>query len=88
MPFTTYSLFITQLIVDEEQETNATDSRFKSTINRIFDDALIVIGISKEDAHGATPAGILKWFKYLTKYFMPTAPIWSNMLLGKDIYYF
>ncbi|CAF4999893.1 unnamed protein product, partial [Rotaria sp. Silwood1] len=70
------------IIVDEEQETNSTNSKFKTVINKIFYDALIDTGISKEDVFGARASGILKWFKYLNRYFMPTAPIWSNMLLG------
>jgi hypothetical protein len=28
--------------------------------------------------------GIYEWFDYLTKYFLPTAPMWSNMLLGNS----
>ncbi|CAF1368369.1 unnamed protein product, partial [Rotaria sordida] len=70
------------IIVDEEQETNGTKSKFKTVINKIFYDALIDTGISKEDVFGARSSAVLKWFKYLTRYFMPTAPIWSNMLLG------
>ncbi|CAF2986039.1 unnamed protein product [Rotaria sp. Silwood2] len=74
-------------MVDEEQETNGTTSKFKTVINKIFYDALIDTGISKEDVFGARSSGILKWFKYLTRYFMPTAPIWSNMLLGKSFFF-
>ncbi|CAF3777950.1 unnamed protein product [Rotaria sordida] len=70
------------IIVDEEKETIGTNSKFKTVINKIFYDALIDTGVSKEDVFGARSSGILKWFKYLNRYFMPTAPIWSNMLLG------
>jgi hypothetical protein len=72
------------MIIDEEEEANTTDSPFKSVINRIFQDALDLTGISIEEAFGATSRGILKWLKYLTKFFMPTSPIWSNLLLGKN----
>src|SRR5690349_19388687 len=75
--------FIIQIIVDEEQESNSTNSPFKSVIIKNFHDALAVAGISTEDAFGKSASGILKWFHYLTKYFMPTSPIWSNLLLGK-----
>ncbi|CAF4455530.1 unnamed protein product [Rotaria sp. Silwood2] len=74
-------------MVDEEQETNGTTSKFKTVINKIFYDALIDTGISKEDVFGARSSGILKWFKYLTRYFMSTAPIWSNVLLGKSFFF-
>jgi len=73
------------VIDEEEEEANTTESPFKSVVNRIFHDALAVTGISVEEALGATSQGILKWLKYLTKFFMPTSPIWSNLLLGKDI---
>jgi hypothetical protein len=71
------------VIVDEEKETNSTDSPFKSIFNKIFRDALVVTGLSTEDLYGKSSTGILKWFQYLNKYFMPMAPIWSNLLLGK-----
>ncbi|CAF1593854.1 unnamed protein product [Rotaria magnacalcarata] len=32
--------------------------------------------------HDRTSRGILKWFRYLIFSFMPTTPIWSNLLLG------
>jgi hypothetical protein len=35
-----------------------------------------------KEARGRTSGGIMKWFKYLTTYFMSTTPIWSNLLLG------
>jgi hypothetical protein len=35
-----------------------------------------------KQARDGTSGGILKWFKYLTTYFMSTIPIWSNLLLG------
>jgi len=73
------------MVIDEEEEANTTESPFKSVVYRIFHDALAVTGISVEEALGATSQGILKWLKYLTKFFMPTSPIWSNLLLGKDI---
>jgi hypothetical protein len=75
---------IIQVVLDEEQETNSTNSPFKSDINKNFRDALATTGISTEDAFGKSTSGILKWFNYLTKYFMPTSPVWSNLLLGKN----
>jgi hypothetical protein len=39
-------------------------------------------GISIDDVSRNSASGILKWFHYLTKYFMPTLPVWSNLLLG------
>ena len=72
------------MVIDEEQEANATNSPFKVDINKIFQDALIVTGISTEEIQSNSHRGILKWFKYLTPYFMPTLPIWSNLLLGTE----
>ncbi|CAF1441600.1 unnamed protein product [Adineta ricciae] len=74
-----------KIVVDEEQETNSTDSAFKTTINEIFSHTLSACNLSNEDMSGKNCHGILKWFKYLVKYFMPTLPIWSNLLLGKRI---
>ncbi|CAF2137982.1 unnamed protein product [Rotaria magnacalcarata] len=71
-----------EIVIDEELEANATNSPFKSAIQKIFQDALDVIGISIEEAQGVPLQSILKWFKYLTNFFMPTLPIWSNLLLG------
>ena len=71
------------MVVDEEQEANATDSPFKSTTNEIFRKALLTLGLAVETVFDNECKGILKWFKYLTKFFMPTSPIWSNLLLGK-----
>ena len=71
------------MIIDEEEEANTTDSPFKLTTYRIFCDALVATGTSEEEVFGTTSQGILKWLKYLTKFFMPTSPIWSNLLLGK-----
>ncbi|CAF3829497.1 unnamed protein product [Rotaria sordida] len=42
-----------KIILDEEQEANATDSAFKTDINQIFRDALVITGISLEDALAA-----------------------------------
>jgi preprotein translocase subunit SecY len=74
------------MIIDEEEEANTIDSPFKSVINQIFHEALVIINISEEEALGSTSQGILKWLKYLTKYFMPTSPIWSNLLIGRSIF--
>lgn len=71
-----------QIILDEEEETNSTNSPFKTVINSIFRDALLHFGMSIDDLSGKSASGILKWFRYLTKYFMPTLPVWSNLLLG------
>ena len=68
-------------MVDEEQEANATDSPFKSIVGQIYRETLIGMGISVGTVSGDECKGILRWFKYLTHYFMPTAPIWSNLLL-------
>lgn len=73
--------------MDEEQEANATDSPFKSTVNQIFREALSKSGLSIELMCGDQCTGILKWFKYLTHYFMPTLPVWSNLLLGTKFSY-
>jgi hypothetical protein len=73
------------MIIDEEEEANTTDSPFKSVITQIVHDALVATDIPVEEAFGATSQGILKWLKYLTKFFMPTSPIWSNLLIGKNI---
>ncbi|CAF5127330.1 unnamed protein product, partial [Rotaria sp. Silwood1] len=74
-------MFFTQIVIDEEQEANATNSPFKSVIKKIFQDALNITGILVEEAEGVALQSILKWFKYLTNFFMPTLPIWSNLLL-------
>ncbi|CAF4164381.1 unnamed protein product [Rotaria sp. Silwood2] len=71
-----------KLVVDEEKEANATDSPFKIDINNIFRDAIHIIGVSLEDVLGTASQGILRWFKYLINFFMPTLPIWSNLLIG------
>ncbi|CAF4803751.1 unnamed protein product [Rotaria sp. Silwood1] len=68
--------------IDEEAETNATDSPFKSILNNIFDDCLKDIGISIDEARKPARHGILRWFKYLTTSLLPTIPIWSNLLIG------
>ncbi|CAM4769922.1 unnamed protein product [Rotaria magnacalcarata] len=71
-----------KIIVDEEKEANATDSPFKSIINGTFHDVLATYSISITEIRDKKSRGILKWFKYLTASFMPTLPIWSNLLLG------
>lgn len=71
---------------DEELEANATDSPFKSIIGQIYREALTELGASVDVATGDQSNGILRWFKYLTQYFMPTAPVWSNLLLGEINY--
>ncbi|CAF1488393.1 unnamed protein product, partial [Adineta steineri] len=71
-----------RIILDEEEETNRTNSPFKSVINDIFGDALSMTGVSIDDVSKNSGSGILKWFHYLTKYFMPTLAVWSNLLLG------
>ena len=76
--------FCMQVLIDEEREANAIDSSFKADINKIFQDALILTGISMEEVQNTPPQGIMRWFKYLTVFFMPTLPIWSNLLLGID----
>jgi hypothetical protein len=72
-------------VIDEEKEANSANSPFKSAFNRIFYDALTDCGLSVEEFQGTTTRGILKWFKYLTTSFMPTAVIWSNLLLGNTL---
>lgn len=74
--------FIEKTILDEENETNSTNSPFKSIINDIFRDSLIMMGISIDDASRKSTSGILKWFNYLNTYSMPILPVWSNLLLG------
>ncbi|CAF2090284.1 unnamed protein product [Rotaria magnacalcarata] len=69
-------------LIDEEKEANATDSPFKSIINGTFHDVLATYSISITEIRDKKSRGILKWFKYLTASFMPTLPIWSNVLLG------
>ena len=76
--------FYIQMIIDEEQEANATNSLFEVDINKIFQDSLNSIDISTEEIQSNGHRGILKWLKYLTHYFMPSLPIWSNLLLGID----
>ncbi|CAF4221628.1 unnamed protein product [Rotaria sp. Silwood2] len=71
-------------IIDEERESNSTDSPFKTEINKIYHDALIFVGISSQKQADNTRKGILNLFKYLTNYFMPTLPIWSNLLLEES----
>ncbi|CAF4583183.1 unnamed protein product [Rotaria socialis] len=71
-----------KIIVDEEKEANATDSPFKSIINGTFHDVLATYSIWITEIRDKKSRGILKWFKYLTASFMPTLPIWSNLLLG------
>jgi len=39
------------VIVDEEKETNSTDSPFKSIFNKIFRDALVITGLPTEDLY-------------------------------------
>ena len=68
------------MVIDEEQEVNTTNSPFKVDINKIFQDSLNSIGISTEEIQSNGHRGILKWLKYLTHYFVPTLPIWSNLL--------
>ncbi|CAF1474300.1 unnamed protein product, partial [Adineta steineri] len=51
-------------------------------LNQIFNDALITSGISMKNSCSANTHNILNWFKYLTRFFMPTLPIWSNLLIG------
>ena len=74
--------FYIQMVTDEEQEVNATNSPFKVDINKIFQASLNSIGISTEEIQSNGHRDILKWLKYLTHYFMPTLPILSNLLLG------
>ncbi|CAF4076111.1 unnamed protein product [Adineta steineri] len=69
-------------IVNEEEEANTTESPFKIVVNQIFQDVLTDTGIQVEEVFGISSRGILQWFKYLTKFFMPTLPIWSTLLLG------
>ncbi|CAF0902184.1 unnamed protein product [Adineta steineri] len=69
-------------IVNEEEEANTTESPFKIVVNQIFQDVLTDTGIHVEEVFGISSRGILQWFKYLTKFFMPTLPIWSTLLLG------
>ncbi|CAF4236445.1 unnamed protein product, partial [Adineta steineri] len=71
-------------IVNEEEEANTTESPFKIVVNQIFQDVLTDTGIHVEEVFGISSRGILQWFKYLTKFFMPTLPIWSTLLLGKE----
>ncbi len=68
-------------MIDEEQELAATDSPFKSQIDEIFNNALKNCGISNTEID-KTNRGIMRWFKYLTAWFMPTLAVWSNLLLG------
>ena len=56
------------------------------TMNQIFFDALAIYGISMDEVHGKASNGTLKWFKYLTTFFIPTLPVWSNLLLGIIFY--
>ncbi|CAF4732383.1 unnamed protein product [Rotaria sp. Silwood1] len=72
-----------KIVIDEEQEANATNSPFKSVIKKIFHDALNITGILVEEAQGVALQSILKWFKYLTNFIMPTLPIWSNLDLTR-----
>lgn len=68
-------------MIDEEEELAATDSPFKLHIDAIFSEALKTCGVS-DTAIDKSRRDIMRWFKYLTTSFMPTLPIWSNLLLG------
>ena len=57
----------------------------KTDINQIFHDTLILTDVRLEDAFDAARDSIIKWFRYLTNFFMITLPIWSNLLLGKHV---
>ncbi|CAF0802050.1 unnamed protein product [Rotaria sordida] len=72
----------TLITIDEEQQANSIDSPFKSTITKLFYDILRLYSISIKQVHDRSSRGILRWFKYLIVSFMPTTPIWSNLLLG------
>ena len=75
------------MVIDEEQQVNAMDSPFKSTISKLFYDVLKFYDIPIKKVHDRTSRGILKWFRYLIVSFMPTTPIWSNLLLGNLLSY-
>jgi hypothetical protein len=62
---------------------NATDSPFKVILNEIFEQCLKDFEISLDEARKPARHGILRWFKYLTTSFLPTIPVWSNLLLGE-----
>lgn len=82
-----FFFLLIQVVVDEEQEANATESPFKSTISNVFNNILIAHGTSMNEVKDKSSRGILKWFKYLTSAFLPTLPIWSNLLLGNILYF-
>jgi hypothetical protein len=69
-------------VIDEESLLNASDSPFKSILSKIYHQSLEQFGIAPSRSTGTRQSGILGWLDYLIKYFLPTAPIWSNLLLG------
>ncbi|CAF3514356.1 unnamed protein product [Rotaria sp. Silwood1] len=71
-----------KMVIDEEQQVNSMDSPFKSTITKLFHDVLSLYSISMKQVNDKSSRGILRWFKYLINSFMPTTPIWCNLLLG------
>lgn len=74
---------VIQVVIDEEEEMNSTNSPFKVVLNEIFENCLKDVGISVDEAEKPARHGILRWFKYLTTSFLPTIPVWSNLLLGR-----
>jgi len=60
------------------------DSPFKSILTKIYDQCLNDFNLSCIQMKKDDQYGIWKWFNYLLTYFLPTAPIWSNMLMGNS----
>lgn len=58
------------------------NSPFKSILTDIYDRCLTEFELSHSTTTKDDPYGIFQWFNYLIKYFLPTTPIWSNLLLG------
>jgi hypothetical protein len=71
-------------ITDEEVLLNTTDSPFKNILTTIYHQCLEQFDISVSHTTKTKRSGILGWLHYLITYFLPTAPIWSNLLLGNS----
>ncbi|CAF3942045.1 unnamed protein product, partial [Rotaria magnacalcarata] len=76
-------------IIDEEKQLNEVDSNFKKDLQQIYhecyqDNAKSIAEISSSANKAAKSAR--QWLAYINQYYMPTVAIWSNLLLGIDIF--
>ncbi|CAF3701085.1 unnamed protein product [Adineta steineri] len=69
-------------VIDEETLLNTANSPFKDVLTTIYHQSLEQFNIARSTSIKDHRSGILGWLNYLIKYFLPTSPIWSNLLLG------